>query len=58
MKKITSTKALVEAMRQSRMQHVINVIDEEQQELAMQEELDYDDLMMYDRYNILAHDQA
>ncbi len=58
MKKITSTKALVEAMRQYRMQNVIDVIDEEQQELAMQEELDYDDLMMYDRYNILAQDQA
>ena len=57
MKKITSSKALVEAMRQYRMQNVIDVIEEEQ-ELAMQEELDYDDLMMYDRYNILAQDQA
>ena len=57
MKKITSSKALVEAMRQYRMQNVIDVIEEEQ-ELAMQEELDYDDLIMYDRYNILAHDQA
>ena len=57
MKKITSSKALVEAMRQYRMQNVIDVIDEEQ-ELAMQEELDYDDLIMYDRYNILAQDQA
>ncbi len=57
MKKITSSKALVEAMRQYRMQNVIDVIEEEQ-ELAMQEELDYDDLIMYDRYNILAQDQA
>ena len=44
-------------MRQYRMQNVIDVIEEEQ-ELAMQEELDYDDLIMYDRYNILAQDQA
>ena len=57
MKKFTSSKALVEAMRQYRMQIVIDVIEEEQ-ELAMQEELDYDDLIMYDRYNILAQDQA
>ena len=54
MKKITSTKALVEAMRQYRMQNVIDVIDEEQQELATQEELDYDDLVIYDYYNTLA----
>ena len=57
MKKITCSKALVEAKRQYRMQNVIDVIEEEQ-ELAMQEELDYDDLIMYDRYNILAQDQA
>ena len=57
MKKITSSKALVEAMRQYRMQNVIDDKQEEQ-ELAMQEELDYEDLIMYDRYNILAQDQA